>query len=217
MKLIAHRGWAQGTGENTLAAFGRAAGERRISGVELDVRRDRTSGQLLVTHDPARAGVSTLTLDDALAFLSDTHLELLVEIKEPGIAAAVVEKLMAAGVAERSMVFAFAEVARSFRWSLPRPVQLGAILLYPWTMHRFIEAHRPDVILLGWDQRLWTRLAFRAWWSAFPLTRLTRRYGKPVVVGIVRRAADLQWLSRQNVHAAVADMDVLLDSLPPGS
>jgi hypothetical protein len=90
-------------------------------------------------------------------------------------------------------------------------VRLGAILVYPWTMHRFAAACRPDLILLGWDEyrRPWTRLAFRAWWAMFRLARVTQRSGKPVAVGIVRRPADLRWLSRNNVHAAIADMDVL--------
>jgi hypothetical protein len=214
VKLIAHRGWAQGSGENTLAAFARAAGDRRLSGVEFDVRRDLRSGELLVTHDRPHGETAAPSFDDALAFLAGTRLELFVEIKEPGMAASVIEKLVAAGLADRSVVFAFVEVARFFPWDRPRPVRLGAILLYPWTMHRFIAACDPDVILLGWDERRWTRLAFRAWWSVFPLARLARRYRKPVVAGIVRRRSDLDWLSRQNVYAATVDMDVIADSLP---
>ena len=76
-------------------------------------------------------------------------------------------------------------------------------------MHRFIAAHRPDVILLGWDERAWTRLAFQAWWSVFSLKRLAQRCAKPIVVGIVRRAADLDWLARRGADAAVADMDCI--------
>ena len=52
MKLFAHRGWAQGAGENTLEAFARAAADPRLSGVEFDVRRGLTAETLLVTHDP---------------------------------------------------------------------------------------------------------------------------------------------------------------------
>jgi hypothetical protein len=211
VKLIAHRGWAQGIGENTLAALQRAARDRRLSGVEFDVRRHPQSGNLVVTHDPPGSG-APLSLDDVLAILVGTQLELLVEIKEPGIDSEVVERLVAAGLADRSLVFAFVEVAQSFPWQAARPVRLGAILLYPWTMHRFIAAHHPDVILLGWDTRPWTRLAFRAWWSVFPLASLTRRYGKPVIVGIARRRADLEWLARSGVHAAVADMDCIGDT-----
>lgn len=210
MKLIAHRGWSEGSGENTLAAFARAAADPRISGIEIDVLRDAT-GALLVAHDKPHGDAPVLTLNAALGYLAGTALELFVELKQPGIAAAVIERLVAAGVAEHSVVFAFADVARRLPWREARPVRLGAILLYPWTMHRFIAAHRPDVILLGWDERRkpWSRLAFRAWWSVFPLARVTRRAGTPVVVGIIRRASDLHWLSRRNIYAAIADMDVL--------
>lgn len=209
MKLIAHRGWSQGGGENTLAAFARAAAGRRLSGVEFDVRRGVSPGTLLVTHDPPLGDTPVLTLEAALAYLAGTELELFVEVKQAGIAGAVIERLVAAGVAERSVVFGFAGVARSFPWAGARPVRLGAILLYPWTMHRFIDAHRPDLILLGWDERAWTRTAFRAWWAVSSLERLTQRTGKPVVAGIVRRTDDLRWLAAQHVHAAVADMDFI--------
>lgn len=209
MKLIAHRGWSQGPGENTLAAFARAAADRRVSGVEFDVRRDASSGALLVTHDAPRAGAPVLTLHDALAFLARSDLELFIETKEPGIADAVIAQLTAAGLAGRSVVFGFADIARSFPWRPPHPVRLGAILLYPWTMHRFIGAHDPDVILLGWDERPWTRLAFRAWWSLFSLERLARRYGRPIVPGIVRREADLDWLGGRGIEMAVADIEFI--------
>lgn len=209
MKLIAHRGWSQGEGENTLAAFARAAADGRISGIEFDVRAGLSAGTLLVAHDLPRGGAPTLTLEAAIAFLAGTELELFVEVKEPGIAAAVIEQLVAAGLAERSVVFAFVRVARSFPWKGARPVRLGAILLYPWAMRRFIAAHDPDVILLGWDERRWTRAAFRAWWTAFSLERLARRTKKPIVAGIVRRPTDLRWLAAQTVYAAVADMDYI--------
>jgi glycerophosphoryl diester phosphodiesterase len=207
MKLIAHRGWAAGVDENTHAAFARAVRDDRLSGVEFDVRRDPGSGQLVVSHDPPAAGQRVLTLDEVLAMLAPTGLELLVEIKEEGLAPAVVGALVAANLADRSVVFGFAKVARSFPWHAPRPVRLGVIVMYPWNLHRAARALRPDMLLLGWDAPVWTRVAFRAWWSAFSLDRLGRRHGVPVVVGIVQRLADLRWLARQGVHAAVCDMD----------
>jgi len=212
MQLIAHRGWSQGAGENTLAAFARAA-ESRVFGVEFDIRRDRQSGLLVVSHDPPDPDAPILTFEAALTFLAGTNLELFVEMKEAGITDAAIAQLVAAGVAERAVVFAFANIARGFPWSAPRRVRLGAILLYPWTMHRFMAAHRPDVILLGWDERRWTHLAFKAWWSVCSLERLGRRYGRPVVLGIVRRQADLDWLAQRGVEMAVADMD-FIDGTP---
>jgi hypothetical protein len=210
MMLFAHRGWCAGTDENTLAAFARAAGEPGISGVELDVRRAGDGNTLLVCHDPPRAGEPTLTFDAALSFLSGTNLELFIELKENGIAPRVIDKLVAAKLTDRSVVFAFAPVARSFPWKGARPVRLGIIVIYPWTLGRAMRAYVPDVLFLGWDHRAWSRIAFRAWWSVFSLARLARRHKMPVVVGIVQSAADLDWLARQGVHAAVTDFDASL-------
>jgi glycerophosphoryl diester phosphodiesterase len=207
VKLFAHRGWCAGAEENTLAAFARAAGQAGISGIELDVRRAPDGNALLVCHDPPRAGEPTLTLDAALAFLSGTNLELLVELKEQGIAQPVIDKLVAAKMVERSVIFAFAPVARAFPWSGARPVRLGIIEIFPWNLDRAMRAYAPDVLFLGWDHRAWTRAAFRAWWSAFSLARLSRRHQVPVVVGIVQRATHLDWLRRQGVYAAVTDLD----------
>jgi hypothetical protein len=106
-------------------------------------------------------------------------------------------------------VFAFAPVARSFPWHGGRRVRLGIIAPYPWHLPRVVRDCAPDVLLLGWDGRAWTRLAFRIWWSAFSLERMAQRHNKPVVAGIVQRTSDLCWLARQGLHAAVADMDLM--------
>lgn len=207
MHLIAHRGWAAGDGENTLASFARAAGDDAIAGVEFDVCRAADSGALMVSHDPPARAEGTLALDDALAFLAGTELRLLIEIKQPGLAAAVIDKVESHGLADRAVVFGSARVARSFPWNDPRRVRLGVIVEYPWTAGRWLRRHRPDVLLLGWDERAWTRAAFRAWWSCFSLERLARRHGVPVVVGVVQRKGDLEWLARRQVSAAVGDID----------
>jgi hypothetical protein len=207
MQLIAHRGWAAGHQENSLAAFERAAGDPELSGVEFDICRAGDAGTLLVAHDPPRQAEGALTLDAALSFLSGTHLQLFVEIKQEGLAPAVIDMLVARKLAERSIVFAFADVARSFPWRDARQVRLGVIVMYPWQLDLMVRRFAPDVLLLGWDDRAWTRMAFRAWWSLFSLDRLGRRHRLPVVAGIVQRSSDLAWLSRQHVYAAVADID----------
>jgi len=211
VKLFAHRGWCAGADENTLAAFARAADQVGISGVELDVRR-APDGTLLVCHDPPRAGDNTLTLDAALEFLSGTKLDLFVELKERDIAAIVIDRLVTAKMAERSVVFAFAPVARAFPWEEARPVRLGIIEVFPWKLNRAMRAYTPDALFLGWDDRAWTRAAFRAWWSVASLARLAERHGVPVVVGIVQRAEDLDWLRRQEVNAAVVDFDKTIEA-----
>jgi Glycerophosphoryl diester phosphodiesterase family len=207
MKFIAHRGWSAGRGENSLAAFARAARDGRISGVEFDVCLAADSDTLVVSHDPPRHVENALTLDAALSLLSPTDLELFVEVKETGLVSRVIERLVASNVAHRSVVFAFAAVARSFPWEGARPVRLGIIVMYPWNLNRAVRRYAPDVLLLGWDARAWTRVAFRAWWSIFSLEQLARRHHVPVVVGIVQRMDDLHWLSRQRLYGAVADVD----------
>ena len=210
MKLFAHRGWCAGPGENTVAAFTRAASQASIAGIELDVRRAADGDTLLVCHDPPRPGATTLTFDAALEFLSSTNLELFVELKEPDIAPMVIERLVAAKMAERSVVFAFPPVARAFPWTQARVVRLGIIEVFPWRLNRAMRDYAPDMLFLGWDDRAWTRTAFRAWWSVASLARLRQRHHVPVAVGIVQRTADLDWLRRQGVHAAVTDLDTAI-------
>jgi hypothetical protein len=207
MKLIAHRGWSAGGDENTLATFARAACDGRIAGVEFDVRHAADAMTLVVSHDPPVHIENTLTLDAALSCLSQTDLELFVEIKETGLASVVIEKLVSRNLADRSVVFAFAAVARSFPWEGARPVRLGVIVMCPWNLNRAARAYAPDFLFLGWDSRVWTRIAFRTWWSVFSLERRARRHQLPVVVGIAQRLDDLHWLSRQHIYGVVADID----------
>src|SRR5262245_48173096 len=209
MKFIAHRGWSAGEGENTLAAFARAACDDRIAGVEFDVCRGAEATTLVVSHDPPRRIEDTLTLDAALSFLSQTDLDLFVEIKEMGLAPVVIEKLVSSNVADRSVVFAFAAVARSFPWQGARPVRLGVIVMCPWNLDRIMRLYAPDVLLLGWAEHSWTRIAFRTWWSFFSLERLTRRHQVPVVVGVAQRMKDLDWLAPQHLYGAVADLNLV--------
>ncbi len=205
MKLVAHRGWSAGPEENTLAAFARAAGDSRIAGVELDLRRAADGRGLAVAHDPPLPGAPVLALEEALAHLGRTRLELFIEVKEAGLAPDVIDALVAGGLADRAVVFAFAGVARSFPWQRPRKARLGTIVVEPWRVAGAMRTQRPDMLFLGWDYRAWTRLAFRSWWTIASLDRLAGRYQIPVVAGIVHHAADLRWLARQGLYAAVAD------------
>src|SRR5262249_30936980 len=209
MLLIAHRGWAAGGDENSLAAFARAARDEAVTGVEFDVSRAADSGAVVVAHDPPLHTENALTLDAALSFLFRTDLELFVELKEQGLASSVIEKLVSNKLADRSVVFAFAAVARSFPWEGARPVRLGVIVMCPWNLDRIVRLYAPDVLLLGWDARSWTRIAFRAWWSLFSLERLARRHHVPVVVGVTQRMKDLDWLAPQHLYGAVADINLI--------
>ncbi len=215
MKLIAHRGWSAGTEENSLTAFSKAASDDRVAGIEFDVRRAADGTTLVVAHDTP--GKTALTLEAALSFLAGTELELLIELKERDLAFSVIDSLVSRKLAERSLVFGFAETARSFPWKGTRPAGLGIIVRFPWTIDRAMRTFRPDVLLLGWDERAWTRIAFRGWWSALSLSRIKQRYGVPVVVGVVQRQADLDWLVREEIDTAVADMDWLAEDADAAS
>ncbi|WP_299843578.1 glycerophosphodiester phosphodiesterase [uncultured Jannaschia sp.] len=201
MKLIAHRGWSAGAGENTLAAFRRAAAEPGVSGVEFDVRR-AADGTLVVAHDPPDAGAPTL--EAVAALLARSKLDAYVELKEAGLTTDVARTLSEGGLGDRAVIFGPVELMEPME--RPRRVRLGIIVEYPWRISRLATAFAPDVILLGWDDRTWTRLAFQAWWSVFSLRRTGRRHSAPIVVGVARRARDLRWLGRQGIDAAVADL-----------
>lgn len=201
MKLIAHRGWSVGAEENTLAAFRRAAAEPDVSGVEFDVRRT-VDGRLVVSHD--RPDEASAALDEVVEFVSRSKLEAFVELKEKGIAAEVARKLVVGGLAGRAVIFGPVELLSQMEGE--RRIALGILAPYPWQISRLAVAVAPDVILLGWDDRTWTRLAFRAWWSIFSLRRMGQRHSAAVVVGVARRARDVRWLSRQGIDAAVVDV-----------
>ena len=204
MKLIAHRGWSAGAEQNTLAAFRRAAAEPGVSGVEFDVRR-AVDGSLVVSHDLPEEG--SATLDAVVDFLAGSKLEAFVELKEKGIAAEVARKLIGGGLAGRAVIFGPVELLGQMGGE--RRIRLGLMVAYPWQIPRLAGAVAPDVILLGWDDRAWTRLAFRAWWSIFSLRRMGWRHSAAVVVGVACRASDVRWLGKQGTDAAVVDMAAL--------
>lgn len=201
MKLIAHRGWSAGAEENTLAAFRRAAAEPNVSGVEFDVRRT-VDGRFVISHD--RPDERSAALDEVVEFVSKSKLEAFVELKEMDIAAEVARKLIDGGLGGRAVIFGPVEHLSQMEGE--RRIGLGIIVPYPWQISRLAVAVAPDVILLGWDDRTWTRLAFRAWWSIFSLRRMGQRHSAAVVVGVARRASDVRWLSRQGIDAAVVEM-----------
>jgi len=206
MKLYAHRGWAMGPDENTIAAFDRAAKNPEVDGVEFDIRRSR-DGQLIVIHDPPQPGDNPPSLNEVLERLKPTSLGILLEIKEPGLAVETIKALKTHELEDRSTVFGFPGAAASFPWNETRAVRLGLIAHLPWQAKALISQYRPDVFMLGWNRHAWTRMAFRFWWSCFSLRRFGERYSLPIVVGIVRRKSDHDWLRRRDVGIAVTDLD----------
>lgn len=212
MLLIAHRGFSEGEGENTLAALQRAAGDKRIGGVEVDIRVAADGSDVVLRHDPftgAPGEAEATSLDDALAFAKEQAWEVLLECKEFDAALYNrVRKLVARhAAAENIVLFGFKGIAARFPWAEARPFRFGVIEEYPWRIRGTVAAFRPDMLLMGWaDTR--TRLAVQAWWSAFSLRRLAATMpGTAIVMGVAQNESHVTWLRRHGVlHAATIDL-----------
>ena len=210
MLLIAHRGFAEGEDENTLAAFTRAAADPRIGGVEVDIRWSRDRGDVVLRHDPF-TGVrepAPLSLDDALDFAKTRRWQVFLECKEydDALFARVRALVERHAIADRVVLFGFRTVAERFAWGRPRPFRLGVIEEYPWRTAETVRRFAPDVLLTGWG-RGWSRCAVKSYWSVLSLKRLAARHPEiSLVMGVARGEADIAWLKRQNaLYAATAD------------
>ena len=207
MHLIAHRGWAAGSQENSLAAFELAARDPDISGVELDVCRAADTGTLLVCTirrvTPKACSPWMPHCRFCHGRISSCSWNSKRRVWPPqSSTSSSPTRSPSARSCSRSPGW-----PDPFRGATCGRCDLGVIVMYPWQLDRMVREFAPDVLLLGWDDRSWTRMAFRAWWSLFSLERLGSRHRLPVVAGIVQRSGDLRWLSRQHLYAAVADID----------
>lgn len=210
MLLIAHRGFAEGEDENTLAAFTLAAADPRIGGVEVDIRWSRDRGDVVLRHDPftGDGGPTALSLDDALDFAKTRRWQVFLECKEydESLFARVRALADKHAIADRVVLFGFGTVAETFAWGRPRPFRLGVIEEYPWRIAETVQRFAPDVLLTGWAGG-WSRSAAKTYWSVRSLKRLAARHPEiSLVMGVARNEADIAWLKRQNaLYAATAD------------
>ena len=102
MIRIGHRGAAGLAPENTLRSIERAL-EVGVDMVEVDVV-PLADGTLVLAHDsPAEPG-NLPTLDEALAFVADRSVEVMLDVKGPGYERALVEAVRRAGLVERTLV-----------------------------------------------------------------------------------------------------------------
>jgi len=207
MRLIAHRGFAQGKDENTAAALARAAADRRVEGIEIDIRWSRDKREVVLRHDPFPADggeVVPLTLGEALRIAAAQDWEVLLECKDydDALYARVCELVRAHGLAARVVLFAFDDIAERFPWTAARPFRFGVIEKYPWGIGATIRRLKPDVVLMGWTQP-WERAAVQAWWSVFSLERVARRFpGTAFIMGVAQNEADIAWLRARGALAA---------------
>lgn len=126
--IVGHRGVAGLEAPNSMAGVRRAA-ELGADAVALDVR-ETADGELVLFHDPrleistngtGRIEEKTLeelsairvdgepipTLEEALEFVAETRMGLYLELKKTGYGATALEKVEAAGLADRTMVTSF--------------------------------------------------------------------------------------------------------------
>jgi glycerophosphoryl diester phosphodiesterase len=213
MLLIAHRGFSQGKDENTLVALHGAAADRRIGGVELDIRLSVDRSEVVLRHDPFTGAAdepASLSLDEALLFARKQAWEVLLECKEydADLYRRVQDLVTKHAMADRVVLFGFRDIAEKFAWAEARPFRFGIIEEYPWRIPKTVAAYRPDVLLMGWMSPA-TKLAVQSWWSVFSLARVARRVpDMALVMGVARSQADVEWLKRRNaLFAATIDLE----------
>lgn len=210
MLLIAHRGFAEGGDENTLAALTRAAADPRIGGVEVDIRWSRDRGDVVLRHDPFAGACepTPLSLDAALEFAGTRRWQVFLECKEydDALFASVRALVAKHAIADRVVLFGFKDVAERFPWGAARPFRLGVIEEYPWYIAATIQRLKPDVLLTGWAGGR-SRRVVKSYWSVRSLKRLAARHpGTQFVMGVAQREVDIAWLRRQNaLYAATVD------------
>lgn len=206
MKLFAHRGWSAGEIENTIEAFKKSR-DAGLGGVELDVRFDANRKDIILSHDYTEKK-EVVTLKEALEFLRNTNLELLIEFKEytPDFFERVIKLLVEYHTADRATIFAFSERARDFPWGQTRNVRLGIISRYPHHIKKDIQKYKPDMILFGWGNKV-ERFIVKTYWSVYPLAWLTRKYPHiKFVMGVAYGQRDMRWLGKQGgLYGATVD------------
>lgn len=204
-KIIAHRGWAEGNGENTIDAFQKAV-SGGMNGVEFDIRLQADDDEIIVSHDfTADAGV--LTFKEALEYLKDKNLELFIEFKEYSdkLFDEITNLLESHGLKERSVLFGFWKVSSQFPFNNRRGFKLG-IISYPWSIGKNILKFDPDFVMMGYTSFL-TKIAFRLYWQIFSLSSVFKKYSsKRFVIGVIQSEEEREWVSRgEGLYAVTVD------------
>ena len=213
MNIISHRGWSEGEGENTLSAFQKSA-NAQIAGIEFDIRQN-SNGEVIVSHDASKP--ETLLFKDALSFLKTTNLQLFIELKapDPELLSKALSHIQNASLSQTVTIFAHAENAGALFPFTHRKIQSGIIARYPWQITQFINRYKPDFLLTGFDQRPWTRIAFRLYWSIFSLKNVFQKHPETkFIIGIANSVSDIRWLSKQKgIYGITTDNPLLASSL----
>ncbi len=213
MHLIAHRGWSMGNGEdwveNTLSAFNKSKNSQHITGIEIDIRRHPQTNEIVLHHDVIDDGVECLTLRKALQYAKKQNWQILIEFKEydKNLFNEVLAQVAQFGLNEKCLLFGFYDVVKDFPFGNKIPTNLGLIVEYPWQIKSAVTECTPDIVLLGWDDRKWTQLAFRIWWGLFSLKKLSALLNVPFIIGVAESKDHLQWCAKRGVHACTIDLE----------
>lgn len=207
MKIFTHRGWSAGEIENTLLAFRKSA-DARSYGVEFDVRYGPLGKTVVCAHDKV-ADNKALSLDEALQYLKQTDMELLIELKEYSdeFYAEVVDLLRKHNLVNRTTIFGFQPEAQLFPWKARQDIKLGIIAEYPQDIKKYIRLYNPDMVLIGWGDKI-ERLQFRIAWTLLSLRKTFEKYSTiKFVIGVAYTEKDRKWLSKQSgLYGITADM-----------
>jgi glycerophosphoryl diester phosphodiesterase len=196
---IAHRGYRTGLGDNTIAQIQEAI---RLGAdmVEVDVRRRRSDGELVLSHDKG-PNETAPRLRDALALARHANIPLNLDLKQNHIAEQLVRELREAEMTERIVITGGGwEQALWIRHLEPR-IRVG--LTIPRRHHDWIRA-------LGW-------VANRAWrfvWTGrvdlllkathCDLVTVQHRLVTPKLITQVHRAGGEIWVWTPDDPATIA-------------
>jgi len=207
MKIIAHRGWSAGEGENTITAIEKAIANSGVNGIEVDVHHHKE--RLVVTHDlPSHK--DCLTLEEVLSHTQSNNIDLFLEMKEfKNETMPALEKLLGEyDQKENTLIFGFRKVAEKFPWKNRNGIKLGIISEHPWEIKKDIKNFNPDFVLIGWDNdRSWTKKVFKFFWSCFSLQNIIAKHEDVnFIIGVANSQDDLDWLRKiEGLHGITAD------------
>lgn len=210
MKIFTHRGWSAGEIENTLSSFRKSA-DVRAHGVEFDVRYGLDGKTVVCAHDKVEDN-KALSLDEALQYLKQTDMELLIELKEYSdeFYSNVVGLLRKHNLVNMTTIFGFHPEAQLFPWKTRQDIKLGIIAEYPQDIKKYTGLYNPDMVLIGWGNKN-EKLQFRIVWAFLSLQKTFAKYPTiKFVIGVAYTENDRKWLSKQQgLYGITADMPIL--------
>lgn len=208
IKIIAHRGWSAGKGENTLESFKRSAAKTGVDGIEIDIRWCKKRNDIIISHN-LDIECNAMELEEGLKFLSEEKLELFIEMKEfdENLFNKLIKLLNKYNLKQRTMIFGFRDVAIKFHWDDRKGIKFGIISEYPWEIKGDMSFFKPDSVLIGWNEYWYTKFIFKLIWTIFSLPNICKKYNNvDFIVGVATSKKDYDWLCKQSgLYCLTAD------------